>query len=145
MTAALAERRQWHASFGRCAGKDFAFLLGTLANEAGARWRVRGETDLAGRLSCIAPDRLAVILRLDAAGVTGTVLIAAGQDAAQQRKDPPAWVKSENDRDRWEHSFDERDKLLRKLAEQARAALSADQPEADHSNPEGETNDSGAA
>ena len=30
---------------------------------------------------------------------------------SQQRKDPPAWVKSENDRDRWEQSFDERDQL----------------------------------
>ena len=96
---------------------------------------------MARRFSCISPDRLAVILGLDAADDTVTVLIATGQDAGHQRKDPPAWVKTDRDLERWRHLFAGRDRFLRQLADQARAALSADQPE-DDSNPKGEPNDS---
>ena len=101
----------------------FSLARDILANESE---RVRGfEQSLVdlGVAHRINPDRLSVVVGLDAAVYLITLLIGTGQATALRKKDPPKWIENEKDRAKWLAGFVERDTFLRQCADQVRAVF----------------------
>lgn len=86
--------------------------------------RIRGLEEAMARLGR-GPyaGRLAAVAALEAAADVMTAIVAEGQDNRERRKNPPAWARAERDRARWEDLRSETDRLIRVLADQARASL----------------------
>jgi hypothetical protein len=104
--------------FAKMKGEEVFELIRTaLALESA---RVEGVEAALGRAD---PERLLLAAKFGAAADVMTAIVAEGQDNRQRRKNPPAWVTSERDRARWDELRSETDRLLKVLADQARASL----------------------
>jgi hypothetical protein len=112
-------------------GEDvFARVRDILTNEAA---RIRGFDSVAVRGGLGRDqERSAAARGIEAAADILTGIIAAGQEIRLRKSSPPSWIKSDNDRRKWiETEFSRVDELLRALAGQARAALSAREDDAE--------------